>query len=154
MMVQHYCVPKLVTSNVFRTVDSSLEWRIDSSGDWSNDITRLQFCDAEAQYLAVLTVNGDLYMASESDIVLLTSLPLQTNDLMIPVLQIPSMFSVYLKPYVCISINIMYRMVSGQITGQLLHRKIVIDTGVRRSDGGIWATLNFSARFKAMRRHT
>lgn len=127
VMVQHYCVPLLVTSSVFRTVDTSLEWMIEGSRRWHNDIVKLQFCDTEGRFLVALVSTGDLYLSSSTDTVLLTSLSLQTNDLEVPVLQISSMMSVYFEPYVCISINILYRMVDGQITGQLLHRKIVVD---------------------------
>lgn len=128
VMVQHYCVPQLVTSSVFRTVDSSLEWMVGASSEWWNDIVRLQFCDSEARYLVALLSTGDLYMSSATDTVLLTSLSLQTDDLMVPVLQISSLMTVYLKPYACVSINLLFRMVSGQITGQLMHRKLVINT--------------------------
>lgn len=127
VMVQHYCVPLLVTSSVFRTVDPTLEWMIEDSAAWHNDIVTLRFCDTEGRFLVALVSTGDLYLSSSSDTVQLTSLSLQTNDLNVPVLQISSMMPVYLEPYVCISINLLYRMVDGQITGQLLHRKIVID---------------------------
>jgi len=148
VMVQHYCVPQLATSSVVRTVDTSLEWMIDASQEWGNDIVQLQFGDAEALYLVALVSSGDLYMASSSGTVLLTSLSLQTNDIMAPVLQISSMMAVYLQPYVCVSINILYRMVDGRITGQLLHRKLVVNTlefpDISRSR---WVNLGAASQF-------
>ena len=128
VMVQHYCVPLLVTSSVFRTVDSSLEWLVDSSQTWVNDIVQMQFCDPKAEFIVSLVNTGDLYMSSATETVQLASLADQTNDMMLPVLQIPSVMVVYRDPYVCVSINILYRVVGGQITGHLLHRKLVVNT--------------------------
>jgi hypothetical protein len=128
LMVQHYCVPLLVTSSVFRTVDLSLEWMVDADQTWMNDIVQVQFCDSGAEFLVSLVSTGVLYMSSATETVQLASLATLTDDLMIPVLQIPSVMAVYREPYVCISINILYRTVSGQITGHLLHRKLVVST--------------------------
>lgn len=155
VIVQYYCVPTMVTANVFRTLDSSLEWQIPSSAHWGEDIAQLQFVDGDGQILVALLGTDRVILSSSLGEMQLTNLTAQTLELRVQVLRISAVVVTQYMPYACVSVNLMYRQVSGQITGQAFHRFVVINTNSfdprsPASGVGPWQSLGGSLFFSQL----
>ena len=148
--VQYYCIPSMMSASVYRTQDATLEWQAQGSEDWTDLATQMNFADRDGRFLIALTSAGQLYMASGSATVQLANLTTQTLDVGKPVLYLSSIFPVFNPPYSCINLNLIYRLADGKITGQPMHRKIVIDTGRFPSSLGEWYTLGSTDFFSQM----
>ena len=128
VVVQYYCTPRMVSASVYRTVDSSLEWHIEESRAWSNDIVQLQFADKEGRFLVVLTSTGQVYMASPLSNIMITDINGQSDEIEYQVLRLAAIMVIFNDPYASISLHVLYRLLDGKITAKPIHRTLTIDT--------------------------
>ena len=128
--VQFYCVPALMTATVYRTLDTSLEWKFPGSAEWAGDLVQLQFADDEGCFLVALVSTGAIYMGGTQGNQTLATLNTQTLDLGVLVISFNAIQVMSRPPYASINVNMLYRQADGQITARALHRQLVFDTSV------------------------
>ena len=128
VQVFYYCIPMMMTSSVYRTRDSTLEWTFPTSSDWSDNLLQLQFGDTDGQYLVALASPGGLYLGNR--LVNQTLATVATQDLQMgyTALLFTSLQVFCMPPYASIHLNVLVRSQSSQISGRSLHRKLVIST--------------------------
>lgn len=127
LLVQYYCVPLMMTASVYRTADSSLEWTVDGSSAWTNDLLKLQFGDGNGRTLVALTSAGDVWMSSASGSVKMGSVAQLTKAFGLQVVALTDLMVAYRLPYASIHVHLLYRQVDGRITANSLHAKLVVD---------------------------
>jgi hypothetical protein len=84
--VQYCCLPVMVTSAVYRTLSTALEWQVEGSEQWVeqwvsltqlqwqvegseqwvDSLTQLHFADSDGQFLVALASMGKVFMASRA----------------------------------------------------------------------------------------
>ena len=126
--VQYYCVPKMMTSSVYRTQDAQLEWQVQGSSAWCNNLVQLRFADRDGLFLVALTSASELYMASSSVTLKIGSKAMLTQKIGVPVLTVLALQVMHKVPYASIHINLLYKLLDGRITAQPIHAKLVVDT--------------------------
>lgn len=144
VLVQYYCVPLMMTSSVYRTMDSSIEWTVEGSTAWANDILKLQFGDGNGHTLVALASTGDVWMSSALGSVRIGDMAQLTKAFGMQVVAVTDLVVVYRSPYASIHINLLYKQVDGHITANPLHAKLVVDSSVLPSDH---AWLNMGSSF-------
>jgi hypothetical protein len=148
--VQYYCLPVIVTSAVYRTLSTALEWQVEGSEEWVDSLTQLQFADSDGQFLVALASTGKVLMASRAATVQLADATQQTADIQLPVLYLAAVMSVANPPYACISLSLIYRLADGHITGVELHRMLVVNTETFPAGIGGWITVGKTTFFSQL----
>ena len=128
VVVQHYCVPIMMTSSVYRTVDASVEWTVSGGEAWADDILKLQFGDREGRTLVALTNKGDVWLSSASGSWMVGGRQMLTKAFSLQVVSVTDLMVMYRSPYASIHVNLLYRRLDGKITAKPLHGKLVVDT--------------------------
>ena len=128
LVVQYYCVPKMMTSSVYRTVDAQLEWSVESSAAWVESLSQLRFADRDGHFLVALIGSSEVRMASSGSAVLLADKATLTEKLGIPVLTVLALQVMHSTPFslASVHINLLYKLVDGRITAQPVHAKLVV----------------------------
>lgn len=127
VVVQHYCVPIMMTSSVYRTVDASVDWTVSGGEAWSDDILKLQFGDSNGHTLVALTSKGDVWLSSASGSWKIGSSLQLTRTFKLQIVSITDLMVMYRHPYASIHVNCLYRQLDGKITAKTLHSKYVVD---------------------------
>ena len=124
--VQYYCIPIMLTSSVFRTADSALEWAV--TGNWAGDLLKLQFGDSNGQILVALTSTGDVWLCSAAGSGKIGGKSLLSKAFGFQMVAVTDLMVMYRSPYTSIHLNLLYRQSDGHITATSLHGKVVVDT--------------------------
>ena len=147
VVVQHYCVPIMMTSSVYRTTDASLEWTVDGSSAWSDNLLKLQFGDPNGHTLVALTSAGDVWASSASGSALIAGKLQLSKTFALQVVAVTDLVVMHRSPYASVHLNLLYRHMDGSIgkvTAELLHAKAVIDTTAPLTGAAVWLNMGSS----------
>jgi hypothetical protein len=67
VVVQYYCIPIMMTSSVYRTLDLSIDWVVSGGEGWAGDLLQMQFGDPDGRTLVALTSTGSLWLSTASN---------------------------------------------------------------------------------------
>ena len=150
VMVQYYCIPVMISSSVSRTLDKTLEWAVKGSEQWAADVAQIQFADADGAVLVALVGTSQVFMASAGGSVQIANLTTQTEDISLQAMRIQAVTAMFNAPYACISINMLFRLVNGQVSGQPMHRTLTVNTERFPAGIGQWSSLGQTNFFQTL----
>jgi hypothetical protein len=127
VVVQYYCIPIMMTSSVYRTLDLSIDWVVSGGEGWAGDLLQMQFGDPDGRTLVALTSTGSLWLSTASNSIEVGSKLVLSRAFSLQVVAITDLMVMYRPPYTSVHINILYRQMDGHITAKSLHGKVVID---------------------------
>ena len=144
LAVQFYCVPKMLTSTVYRTKTAGLEWRAKDTQAWGNDVVQLRFADQDGLFLVAMTSTGKVWMASGTAVVELADKLSLTKVLGLPIVSILALQVMHRPGYASIHVNMLYRRADGRITAEPIHAKLVVATQSFPPENFAWLSAGVS----------